>query len=790
MKKNHFFSLVLFLVWAGASAQIKLNGVAKHAETKQPLPGIMVKIDPGNASTSTRADGLFTFTVTEPGNYTLTFTDLYFEEKVVTVYISIAEKKELEVHLTPNKNMLRSVEISALRATKLTPMSFTNVQKDEITRLNNARDIPYLLEQTASVVATSDAGNGIGYTNLRVRGSDITRINVTVNGIPINDAESHGVFWVNMPDIASSTGSMQLQRGVGTSSNGAGAFGATLNLETDDINPRPNGHLHLGGGSFNTQRATAMFGTGLINNHWWMNGRLSQIKSDGFVDRGTADLNSYYLSGGYLANGFSIKAIAFGGRERTYQTWYGLDSATFATNPSFNFAGGIYDDEGNIIDFYENQVDNYAQDHYQLHINKKINSYLQANLSLHYTYGRGYFEEYWQDQDMAFYGINPVILGGDTITTTDLVRRKWLDNDFYGMIANLQYTQGNLNSIFGGGINRYDGRHFGEIIWARFASQTQPEDEFYRSLSNKTDWNVFWKNLYTFTPKTTAFVDIQLRGVNYNGTGKDDDVGHFSFEQNNIFFNPKAGITHVFSENKKLYASYAVANREPNRVDFLYAEPDREPQPERLQNVEIGFDYTKSKVRLQTNFFYMYYTNQLVLTGRLDAVGNPIRENIGQSYRTGIELIGTWQPLPKWRWDANLTLSRHRNVNFISENEEGQPINLGNTNIAFAPAVIGASNLAWMATEGFTVSLFSKYVGEQFLSNEQNKRHKLPAYFLNDLRFSYVFQGEKTPQVRLYVHLQNLLDVKYANNGYVFFGDPYFYAQAGRNFLAGLQLDF
>jgi iron complex outermembrane receptor protein len=790
MKKSLFFSLVL-LAWAGASAQIRLAGVVVDAKTNQPVVDAVIMLAETNALTESKADGSFYFEVKKPGRYTLNVVAAGYERNTEKVELAIDQNSfSLKINLNQSLNLLRSVEVSALRASAASPLAFTDINKETIEKLNSGRDMPFLLEQTPGVVATSDAGAGIGYTNIRVRGSDITRINVTVNGIPINDAESNGVFWVNMPDLASSTNSIQLQRGVGTSTNGGSAFGATLNMETDGANTKPSANVHVGLGSFNTQRYTAQFGTGILNKNWWMGGRLSQITSDGYIDRATSKLQSYYLSGGYIDGKTSVRAVIFGGREKTYQAWYGVDSATMATNRTFNFAGAIFNDAWEVVDFYDNQIDNYSQDHYQLHLNHVFSESLRLNVSLHYTKGAGYFEEYIQDADMAAHNLPPLILGADTISTTNLVRQKWLDNDFFGGIFNFEYTSNKLTSILGGGAHRYLGNHFGEVIWAQTYLALLPGMRFYQSDAIKNDMNVFWKNLFAVTQNTTLFLDLQVRTVAYSASGTDDVVGDFSFEQNFTFFNPKVGVSHTFLEKKRLYASLGVANREPNRTDLIYADPDNLPKPERLYDFELGIQSKGEKVTWDANAFLMYYQNQLVLTGALDAVGFPIRENIGQSYRIGIELSANWQPLNWLRWSPNITYMNSQNLDFVEDLPDGTVRALGNTAIAYSPNSIIASTLEFFPIKNLSLGLFTKYVGSQYLNNSQTERLMLNSYLLNDVRVAYSWQPMWIEGIEVYINALNIFGTEYASNGYVYAGTPYFYPQAGLNFIGGLVVSF
>lgn len=794
MKKIFFFSLAI-LAWAGAFAQIRLSGLVRDAQTKEPLTGVVIQIIETNQVTESKSDGTFQFLMDKDGAYNFKYILIGYESLTEQVILE-QEKTEAKVlvNLRPKQNMLHAVEVRALRAGESTPVAYENVGKEEIKALNTGRDIPYLLEQTPSVVTTSDAGTGIGYTNMRIRGSDITRINVTVNGIPLNDAESHGVFFVNMPDFASSTNSMQVQRGVGTSTNGAAAFGGSLNMETDGPSQKPFGSVNVGLGSFNTQRYTAQFGSGLLHNNWWMSGRLSKIKSDGYVDRASSDLNSYYLSGGFMNDKTSVRLVTFSGRERTYQSWYGVDAVTMDTNRTFNWAGAQFNPTWDTITgFYKDQVDNYGQDHYQLHVNQVLNENLKINVSLNYTKGAGYYEEYIEDGSFSQYKLDPVYVGGDTINATDLVRRKWLDNDFYGGLFNIEYTGKQLTSILGGGFFQYEGDHFGKVIWARFASLSENDHEFYRSYSNKSDWNVYWKTLFDVNANVTAFLDLQVRGVNYRASGIDDGVGQFAYNQDNLFFNPKAGITYRIDDNDKVFFSYAMGNKEPNRTDLIYADPNDLPEPETLHDFEIGYEFNNMKnVVFKGNLFYMYYVNQLVLSGNIDNVGYPIRENVGQSYRIGVELTASWQPTNWLVWRPNITYMNSQNLDYFEEYEDDNGNTktraLGNTAISFSPNIIAGSSLEFIPVKNLSVILFSKYVGQQYLSNTQNDDLKLDGYLVNDLRLSYDFNPQWIGNINVYFGVYNMFNTKYANNGYVY-GEAYYFPQAGINFLGGIQVD-
>ncbi|MEY4085440.1 MAG: hypothetical protein RL074_1227, partial [Bacteroidota bacterium] len=534
---------------------------------------------------------------------------------------------------TTQVNQLDEVLVSAIRATSKTPVSFSNLSKKEIQTRNLGQDIPILMNYLPSVVTTSDAGNGVGYTGIRVRGSDATRVNVTINGIPYNDSESHGTYWVNMPDFASSLQSVQLQRGVGTSTNGAGAFGASLNMLTDSYSEKASGEISNSFGSFNTHKHTVKFSTGLLNDHFEIAGRVSTLKSDGYIDRANSDLKSYFLQGTYVGKTTLIKALAFGGKEKTYQSWNGIDGETLLSNRTFNSAG-VFTDELGQTRYYNNETDNYQQDHYQLHWNEKISSNWNTNLAFHYTKGKGYYENYKEEADFSSYGLTPIVINGTTISTTDLIRQKWLDNDFYGTTFSANYQSKQLEVIFGGSYNKYEGDHFGKVIWARYASQSELGDHYYDDYASKTDGTTFAKINYQVAENLSLFGDLQVRNVHYKANSYETGLVNDNF----TFFNPKAGVNYTINDKNNLYFSYARANREPNRTDY----EGGSVQPEKLNDFELGWKYLSEKIQFNSNVYYMAYKDQLILTGTLDDVGSPIRSNSEKSYRLGLEVDATF----------------------------------------------------------------------------------------------------------------------------------------------------
>jgi iron complex outermembrane receptor protein len=686
-----------------------------------------------------------------------------------------------QVKDTTKVNQLDEVLVSAIRVTAKAPVTFSNMDKKDIQFRNLGQDIPVLMNYLPSVVTTSDAGNGVGYTGIRVRGSDATRVNVTINGIPYNDSESQGTFWVNMPDFASSVQSLQLQRGVGTSTNGAAAFGASLNMLTDFYSDKAYGEISSSYGSFNTFKNTVKFSTGLMNNHFEIAGRLSALKSDGYVDRASSDLKSYFLQGTYVGKTTLIKALTFGGTEKTYQSWFGVDAATLESDRTFNAAGMFTDEFGNTR-FYDNQTDNYQQDHYQLHWNERISEKWSTNLAFHYTKGKGYYEEYKEDQDFEDYGLAP-IAAAPTVNTTDIVRQKWLDNDFYGTTFSANYKEDNWDVILGGGWNKYEGDHFGKVIWARYASTNELGDHYYDDFATKTDGNIFAKANYKVSDKWTLFGDLQLRNVTYKANSSDTGLVDDNFN----FFNPKAGVTYQLNEINSFYFSYARANREPNRTDY----ENGSPKPEKLNDFELGWRYLSDKIKLNVNTYYMGYKDQLVLTGELDDVGAPMRANSGDSYRLGLEVDATFQLSEKWVLQPNVTLSQNKNKDFYFTRDDVLQ-NLGDTNIAYSPNFIAGNILTFSPLSDVRISLLSKFVSEQYMNNIDDTSGELKDYFVNDFNVSYEIKTTSVfKSITINLLANNIFNVDYVSNGADYGGGyVYYYPQAGANFLIGLSLKF
>ena len=618
--KKCFFGLLLQTFIFAAIGQIKLSGVVLG--NNEPLAGASVVLSKTMYGVSTLSDGTFEFKNLKQGDYVVKVSFIGFE--TTEIKVSLKSDQSISVKLNPGLIMTDEILISASVAKNKTPMAYNNISGEDLEKQNMGQDIPYLLQLTPSFVATSDAGSGIGYTNFRIRGTDMNRINVGINGIPLNDAESHGTWFVDQPDLASSIENVQIQRGAGTSVNGAAAFGATINLQTNTFTPDAYAEYKTAFGTFNTFKNTVLAGTGLINGKFTVDARLSKVNSDGYIDRASADLKSFYVSSGYYSNNTVLKAIIFSGYEKTYQAWNGVPSELLKTNRTYNSAGE-YTDEKGIVNYYDNQVDDYQQDHYQLHFSHSFNLNLTLNTSLHYTHGSGFYENYKQDEDLTDYQIPPVLVGSETVETSDLINQKWLDNDFYGIVYSINYEKDKTDFTFGGGYNIYDGDHFGKVIWAQYLGNAKPNHDWYSSNGLKKDFNVFVKYNYRLIEKINLFTDLQYRNINYQIDGIDDDLRDITQEHNFNFFNPKIGVFYEPEQNQQIYLSLAVANREPNRSNYVDANPaGKQPVSETLRNWELGYNFKSSAFSFAANYYYMFYKNQLVLTGEINDVGAPI----------------------------------------------------------------------------------------------------------------------------------------------------------------------
>lgn len=664
---------------------------------------------------------------------------------------------------------LDEVLVKAVRVDADSPITHSNVSKEQLEKRNLGQDIPTLLNFLPSVVTTSDAGAGIGYTGIRVRGTDATRVNVTINGIPYNDPESQGTFWVNLGDFASSTQSLQLQRGVGSSTNGSGAFGASLNMLTDAFSNVATGEISNSFGSYGTRKHTVKLSTGLLNDHFEISGRFSKIDSDGYIDRAFTDLKSYFLQGVYKDDNTLIKALTFGNVEQTYQAWYGLT------------AEELKEDRRQNPYTYENETDNYWQDHYQLHWNERFDNNWSTNLGLNYTKGKGYFEQYKPEETAADF--NNLIEDN-----SDVIVRRWLDNNFYVVNANVTYKKNAFELITGISYSTYDGDHFGEVIWGSdLAANTSIRDHYYDGDATKKDFSVFSKATFKLADKIIGFVDLQGRFVSYKTAGLNSDRNDFNTDANFDFFNPKLGFTYKPSQFNNYYVSYARANREPNRDDFENGTTDNET----LNDIELGWRFNKNKVSVNTNVYYMYYKDQLVLTGEVDGVGSPIRATSGKSYRLGLEIDANIRFCKSFNTSTNITLSSNKNKDFNTTIDD-EVVNLGNTNISFSPDLVIGNTLNFYPVNNLQLSLLSKFVGEQYMTNIDSEASKLDDYFVNDINVSYEIKPKNVFKSIVITGLfNNVLNREYVSNGADYgWGYIYYYPQATSNFLAGVTLKF
>ena len=779
MKKNLIF-LFLFVSMLTNAQNFTISGKIVD-NNQEALNGASILVKETNQGISSDKNGTFELNLVK-GDYTLLISYIGF--KSVEKKMTLTENKELTILLLLDEYILDEVLVSAVRANSNIPVTYSNFNKKEIAKRNLGQDIPILLNYLPSVISSSDAGAGVGYTYLNVRGSNSERINVTINGIPYNDAESHGTFWVNLGDFASSTENLQLQRGVGTSTNGSGAFGASLNILTDAISEKAGGEISNSFGSFNTRKHTVKFTTGKLNEHFEISGRVSNIHSDGYVDRAFADLKSYFLQASYRDENSLIKAITFGGAERTYQSWYGLDPDQLAENRRQN----PYT--------YENEVDDYEQNHYQLHWNETLNEHWSTNLGLNYTKGAGFFEQYKSEEDAVDF--NNIIE-----QDSDVIVRRWLDNDFYVVNFNATYKNEKLNLISGGSYSNYSGDHFGEVIWgSNLATGASFGDRYYMSDASKKDVSIFSKATYKLSNKISTYLDLQGRFVSYQTAGLTSDRIPIDVNTTFNFFNPKAGFIYRIEDENSLYLSYARAHREPNRNDF----ENGVSSPEKLDDFELGWRYKNDHFRLNTNLYYMNYTNQLVLTGAIDDVGAPIRATSGSSYRLGLEIDSELTLSEQFTLKSNAAFSSNRNRDFKAP-IKGNLENLGNTPLSFSPNIIVGNMLIYEPSEDFQISFLSKYVGEQYMSNLNSRVSRLDvlkSYFTSDINFVYTIEPENIfDAIVISGLINNIFDTEYVDRGYYYTYDypgegneiitgdgAGYYPQATANFLVGVTLKF
>ncbi|HLK30182.1 MAG TPA: TonB-dependent receptor plug domain-containing protein [Puia sp.] len=779
--------ILLFTISQIAFSQNQLKGKVVDAQLGIPVPNATVEIEHA-ATTFTNDSGYFEFKKINLKNEEIKITSIGY--RLYQAKINSTDDLLL-ISLEPIQLFLQPVEVRALRAGEKAPFTKTNITKKEIEKANLGQDLPFILNQTPSVVINSDAGNGVGYTGIYIRGTDATRISMTLNGIPYNDAEDQSIYFVDLPDFASSVNSIQIQRGVGTSSNGAGAFGATINFSTNEFNDKAYAEINNSYGSFNTWKNTVKVGSGLIDDHFTLDARLSRISSNGYIDRATSDLKSLYLSAAYYSKKSSLRFNIISGYEKTYQAWNGIPEAKIngdkaaLDNHYANNVGSLYftqEDSLNLYNSnnrtynyftYKNQTDNYWQNHYQLFFNHQFNQKLSLNVAAFLSRGYGYYEEYKNQQSYSDYGLSPVVVGSDTISSTDLIRQKWLDNYFYGGIFSFQYKNKGIQLTVGGGWDRYNGKHYGLVNWAQNGGVAEGY-EYYNVPAHKTDFNLYAKLQQQLNEHFTAFADLQFRTINYHINGFEDNPSIEVNPQYN-FLNPKAGITYS-NHDWLAYFSYSLGNHEPNRGDFE-ANQNELPKPEKLHDFELSIEKKNSQYSLSATGYYMLYKNQLVLNGKINDVGEYTRVNIPNSYRLGVELQGSIK-LTSWvNIAANIAFSRNKVKNyteFIDDYDNGgqKSFSYNEPDIAFSPSTVGGMSINFIPFKNYELNLISKYVSKEYLDNSQHEDRKLNGYYVQNLRMSYTIKSKTIKETNFIFQVNNLFNKKYEPNGYTY---SYFY---------------
>ncbi len=791
MKKVFVFALQFFAAGM-AFCQFSITGKVLD-ENNQPLVSATVLIENTFAGTYSNQKGEFVLKNLKTGEYNIKISFIGYETQ--SKKIKLEKDETIEFKMPRASYLTDEVIVQATRVNEKTPATYSTINKETMSKNNIAQDMPYLLSYTPSMVVSSDAGTGVGYTNINIRGTDVNRINVTINGIPVNDAESHGVWWVDLPDMASSVDNTQIQRGVGTSTNGAGAFGATINFQTTNLNREPYAEVNSSYGSFNTSKNTVNVGTGLINNKFAVDVRLSKIWSDGYIDRAFSDLKSFYVSGTMYGKSSILKLIIFSGVEHTYQAWDGVPKDSLTTNRTFNPYS------------YKNETDNYWQDNYQLHYSKEINSNVHANVALHYTKGKGYYESLNSGDNFSKYNLpNAIFINNiDTIKiiSSDFITQKWLDNDFYGITYSLNYNKNKLNAVFGGGWNQYLGNHFGDIIWAKIVTFDSEKYRWYKGTGNKKDLNTFFKMNYLLTNRLNLYADLQLRNINYLIGGFDENLKDVTQNHKYNFFNPKAGLLYDLNEKQKVYASFGISQREPDRGNFTDADSGKVPVPEKLFDYEAGYEYRSSRFMFKGNLYFMNYIDQLILTGEINTVGAPVMTNVSKSYREGIELESGIQILKNLSWYGNVTFSRNIISKFIDYTDNwdtwGQNSDtLKNKTISFSPLIIANSIIDYELFKNFHLSFNTKYVGKQYIDNTENSDRMLNAYLVQNVSISYTIKNKLFKEITLQLAVNNLFNEKYETNAWVYkytegglpkVMDGYF-PQALRNYMGKILIKF
>lgn len=780
-------------------------------EKGNPLVGATITIENSLQGTTTGLSGGFSLNKLKPGRYIVIVSFIGYEKK--SEEVNLDRDMEVNITLTPSSIMGEEIVVSSTRATSRMPIAQSSMKRDEIKTTSVGFDIPYLLESIPSVVATSEGGTGVGNTAFRIRGSDMSRINVTVNGIPLNDAESQGVYWVDLPDFTSSVDNIQVQRGVGTSTNGAAAFGASINLQTSTLNPDPFTNIELMTGSFGTWRTTAKVGTGLIRNKFSFEGRFSQLKSNGYIDRGTSDDKSMFLTGAWHTSKSLLRFNIIHGEEHTGITWEGNPGYMLDSIRTYNPAGEYTDANGN-TQYYKDEKDNYIQTHYHLLYSFQLSNSISLSSAFFLTKGVGYYEVYKVDKKFSSYGVGTPIFGIDTIKRSDFITQKWMDNNFYGTTISLNYRKGSIDATLGGGWNRYDGNHFGKILWSVVNAGIPKGKEWYRNTSEKTDYNIYGKTTWQLTNQISLYGDLQYRSISYDLAGLDDDLASLDQTHRWNFFNPKFGSFFKISSNQELYFSFGVGHREPTRSDIKDAMKygsNNTPKSERLFDYELGYTFKAPVFALSLNLYYMDYKDQLVLTGKLSDVGYPLMTNVDKSYRTGIEITAGFKPTTWLQWNLNGTFSSNRIKNFVEYvdlydnstdfNFVGQQENqLGNTPISFSPSIIGSSQICLTPVKNLNLSFISKYVGEQYYDNTGSAARRLDDYLVNNLKIDYSLKMKNIKTVNLQFTINNLFNLKYEANAWVYraqfandgseYREDGFFPQAGINFMLRLGVEF
>lgn len=820
MKKNLFlFSLLLMAVVS--DAQYHISGIVRDEKNKSLAAANVVLASTGKG-TVTDARGFFQLGQMQAGEYEIQVS--YVGYKLFVRKVQVSNDLYIEVSMVPDITITEEIIISATRAGAFTPVTYTNLSREDLKKENPVKDMPYLVTSVPSVVVSSDAGNGVGYTSIRIRGSDMNRINVTLNGVPVNDAESHAVYWVDIPDLASSVGQMQIQRGAGTSTNGAGAFGASINMGTTMLNKEPYGELNTFYGSFNTLKTAVSAGTGLINEHFVIDTRFSAIRSDGYIDRSASDLKSFYLSGGYHADKAFIKLNFFSGHEITQQAWNGVPKCKLQNDTAL-MQKLVADDEWSPAEIqnlrrseartfnrylYKNQVDDYLQNNFQALASVSLADSSILHFTLHYTKGKGFYESYRFNRKFSKYGLQPVVIGANIFTRSDFIDRKWLDNDFYGFVSDFIHHNANMEFIAGLSCNQYIGRHFGRILWSGINnSNIQSDFEWYRSRSVKTDISSFVRINRDINHFISLFGDFQFRAILYSLEGLDDKpaaeggLRNLNYDLSYTFLNPKMGMMIRMNENTAAYFSAAIAQREPNRNNIVDADPTKPlPKPEQMVDYELGFRMNKSRQFASVNIYYMYYIDQLVLTGEINDVGYPVMTNVPESYRLGLEMAGRYTFSDYFGLKGHLTLSQNKITSFTQlidnwDTWSQDTVDYKNSDLSFSPAITGGIEFVSHPFRNFSAALIFNYTGEQFIDNTTNHERMLDAYLDGTLRLGYDFTLKKN-HISCYFIINNLMNAEYETNAWVY---PYryegedrvmdgYFPQAPRHYLGGISIRF